>query len=101
VTWNELPLLIFGASDANRRFYPFGAALVSSDKSSLCYETLFTSLQSLSIQDLHKLYSPKFIMADGHQVNIYYIRKIRLYGNFLSSKESLQPNENYFQMPSD
>ena len=57
VTWNELPLLIFGSSDANTRFRPFGAALVSTDESSSCYETLFTSLHALSLQELHKPYS--------------------------------------------
>jgi hypothetical protein len=65
VTWNELPLLIYGTSDANRRFRPFGAALVSTDESSSCYEMLFTNLQSLSMQELHRPYSPRFIMADG------------------------------------
>ncbi|CAF1589200.1 unnamed protein product, partial [Didymodactylos carnosus] len=61
----ELTLLVFGASDSNRHFHPFGVALVSDDESSSCYEHLFTSLQSLSIQGLHQPYSPGFIMADG------------------------------------
>ncbi|CAF0818891.1 unnamed protein product [Rotaria sordida] len=65
ITWNELPLLVFGASDGNRHFHPFGVALVSDDESSSCYEHLFQSLQQLSIQELQKPYSPGFIMADG------------------------------------
>ncbi|CAF1446662.1 unnamed protein product, partial [Didymodactylos carnosus] len=32
---------MFGASDADRHFRPFGIALVSSDESSTCYEQLF------------------------------------------------------------
>ena len=65
LTWNELPLIVFGASDCNRNFRPFGVALVSEDESSSCYEHLFNSLRSLSIQQLHQPYSPKFILADG------------------------------------
>ena len=29
LTWNDLPLLVFGSSDANRHFKPFGVALFS------------------------------------------------------------------------
>ena len=65
LTWNELPLIVFGASDCNRNFRPFGVALVSEDESSSCYEHLFNSLRSVSIQQLHQPYSPKFILADG------------------------------------
>ncbi|CAF3421632.1 unnamed protein product [Rotaria sp. Silwood2] len=46
ITWNELPLLVFGASDGNRHFKPFGVALISDDESSSCFEHLFTTLQS-------------------------------------------------------
>ncbi|CAF1108710.1 unnamed protein product [Didymodactylos carnosus] len=28
ITWNELPLLVFGSTDANRHFKPFGIALI-------------------------------------------------------------------------
>ena len=65
LTWNELPLLVFGTSDCKRNFRPFGIALVCNDEDSKCYEYLFNTLQSLSIQELHQPYSPKFIMADG------------------------------------
>ncbi len=71
ITWNELPLLVFGASDGNRHFHPFGAALVSDDETSPCYEHLFQSLQQLSIQELQKPYSSGFIMADGASGMIY------------------------------
>ncbi|CAF4502898.1 unnamed protein product, partial [Rotaria magnacalcarata] len=32
LTWNELPLLVFGSSDADRHFRPFGVAFVPSDE---------------------------------------------------------------------
>ena len=38
ITWNELPLLTFGSTDANRHFKPFGIALVSHDENETCYE---------------------------------------------------------------
>ena len=63
--WNELPLLVFGTSDCNRSFRPFGVALVCEYESSPCYQHLFNCLRSLSIQQLHQPYSHKFIMADG------------------------------------
>ncbi|CAF1515445.1 unnamed protein product [Rotaria sordida] len=65
LTWNELPLGVFGTPDCNRNFRPFGVAPVSEDESSSCYEHLFNSLRSLSIQQFHQPYLPKFIMADG------------------------------------
>lgn len=65
LSWNELPLITFGASDCDRNFRPFGVALVSEDESSSCYEHLFNSLRSLSIQELHQPYSPKFMLAEG------------------------------------
>ena len=40
-TWNELPLLIFGSSDANHHFRPLGVALVSNDEKSTCHIDLF------------------------------------------------------------
>jgi hypothetical protein len=46
LTWNELPLLVFGASDCKRNFRPFGLALVCDDEDSTCFEHLFNSLQS-------------------------------------------------------
>ena len=64
LTWNKL-LLVFGVSDCNRNFRPFGVALVSDDGSSSCYEHLFNSLRALSIRQLHKPHLPKFILADG------------------------------------
>ena len=41
ITCNELPLLLFGSTDANRHFKPFGIALVSDDENETCYEQLF------------------------------------------------------------
>jgi hypothetical protein len=34
ITWNDLPLLVFGGTDCNRNFRSFGVALVCEDESS-------------------------------------------------------------------
>jgi hypothetical protein len=65
LTWNNLPLLVFGASDADRHFHPFGIALVSSDEDSTCFHQLFNQLQSLSTQQFNRQYVVNYIMADG------------------------------------
>ncbi|CAF1469288.1 unnamed protein product, partial [Didymodactylos carnosus] len=41
VTWNNLPILIFGTSDYKRHFHPIGLCLVSSDEAASTYKTLF------------------------------------------------------------
>ncbi|CAF1174096.1 unnamed protein product, partial [Didymodactylos carnosus] len=41
VTWNNLPILIFGTSDYKRHFHPIGLCLVSSDEGASTYKTLF------------------------------------------------------------
>ena len=38
LTWNNLPLLVFGSSDADRHFCPFGIALVPSDEHASCFK---------------------------------------------------------------
>lgn len=65
LTWNELPLLVFGASDANRHFKPFGIALISHDENEKCYEQLLTSINQLSIQEFNQPCSINYLMADG------------------------------------
>jgi hypothetical protein len=96
VTWNDLPLVVFGTSDRNRNFRPFGLALVSEDETSSCYEHLFNSLRSLSIQELHQPYSPKFIMADGALGMCIWAKKTDSLLTFSFSKALLQLNKNYF-----
>ena len=50
-TWNELPLLVFASSDANRHFRPLGVALVLNDEKSTCYIDLFRQLKNISTQE--------------------------------------------------
>ncbi|CAF1309729.1 unnamed protein product [Didymodactylos carnosus] len=45
VTSNALPLLVFGTSDMNRKFYPMGLCLISTDESATTYKTFFRELQ--------------------------------------------------------
>ena len=54
ITWNELPLLVFVSTDANRHSKPFDIALVSHDEEKTCYEQLFTSISSLGTQEFNK-----------------------------------------------
>ena len=65
LTWNELPLLVFGASDADRHFRPFGLALISSDEGSSCFKDLFNELQRASAQECKSQYLVHYVMADG------------------------------------
>ncbi len=32
LNWNDLPVLIFGSSDGNRRFHPYGMATIRTDE---------------------------------------------------------------------
>ena len=70
LTWNELPLLVFGSSDADRHFRPFGVALVSSDEGSACYIDLFKQLKLISAQENQREYIVNYVMADGAPGNI-------------------------------
>ncbi|CAF1271001.1 unnamed protein product [Didymodactylos carnosus] len=65
IKWNELPLLVFGASDADRHFRSFGIALTSSDENSACYEQLFNQLRFTSPQEGNLPYSVNYLKADG------------------------------------
>ncbi|CAF1565907.1 unnamed protein product, partial [Didymodactylos carnosus] len=46
ITYNELPLLVFGTSDLNRHFHPLGLCLISTDESADTFKTLFRVLKS-------------------------------------------------------
>ncbi|CAF4737891.1 unnamed protein product, partial [Rotaria sp. Silwood2] len=70
ITWNELPLLVFGSTDANRCFKPFGIALVSHDENEKCYEQLFTSNNTLSLQEFNHPCLISHMMADGAPGNL-------------------------------
>jgi len=65
LTWNDLPLLVFGASAADRHFRPFGLALISTDEHSSCFKQLFHQLQSISVNQFNCQYIVNYIMADG------------------------------------
>ncbi|CAF3469772.1 unnamed protein product [Rotaria sp. Silwood1] len=65
LTWNNLPLLVFGSTDANRHFKPFGMALISTDEDSECFIHLFNSINALFLQEFNEPCSINQIMADG------------------------------------
>ncbi|CAF1257415.1 unnamed protein product [Didymodactylos carnosus] len=65
ITWNELPLLVFGSTDANRHFKPFGVALISHDENAKCYNQLFTSINALAVQEFTQPCLINHVMADG------------------------------------
>ena len=66
VTWNNLPLLVFGSTDANRHFKPFGMALISEDENTECYVKLFDSIKTLAVQ-LNVQCFINQVMSDGAQ----------------------------------
>ena len=41
LNWNELPVLVFDSSDSNRRFHPYGIAVIGTDEAASSYITLF------------------------------------------------------------
>ncbi|CAF3400184.1 unnamed protein product [Rotaria socialis] len=65
LTWNELPLLVSGSSDADRHFRSFGVALVSSGEGSACYIDLFKQLKLISGQENQREYIVHYVMTDG------------------------------------
>ena len=97
LTWNELPLLVFGSSDANRHFRPLGVALVSNDEKSTCYIDLFRQLKNISTQKSQYEYSVNYLMADDAPgeafVLNYFCFECSLVRNYESSKESFSSNK--------
>ncbi|CAF1143649.1 unnamed protein product [Didymodactylos carnosus] len=65
VTANELPLLVFGTSDFNRRFYPMGVCLISSDESSETFKTFFRGIQVWASTINNQAYTVSHVMGDG------------------------------------
>ncbi len=45
LNWNDLPVLIFGSSDGNRRFHPYGMATIRTDEGASSYITLFQTIK--------------------------------------------------------
>jgi hypothetical protein len=45
LNWNELPVIVFGSSDGNRRFHPYGIAVIGSDEAASSYITLFQTIK--------------------------------------------------------
>ena len=64
LTWNNLPLLVFGSTNANRHFKPFGIALISTDEDSECFIDLFNSINALTLQEFDHPFVINQIMAD-------------------------------------
>ncbi|CAF4505018.1 unnamed protein product [Rotaria sp. Silwood2] len=65
ITTNELPLLVFGTSDYNRRFYPMGICLMSTDESANTFRTLFRGIQQWASAVSNQAYTISHVMADG------------------------------------
>ena len=97
LTWNELPLLVFGSSDANCHFQPLGVALVSNDEKSTCYIDLFRQLKNISTQENQCEYSVNYLMADGATgkafVLNYFCFECYMFWNYKCSKESFSSNK--------
>ncbi|CAF2610650.1 unnamed protein product [Rotaria sp. Silwood2] len=65
ITTNELPLLVFGTSDYNRRFYPMGICLISTDESADTFRTLFRGIQQWASAVNNQAYTISHVLADG------------------------------------
>ncbi|CAF1020052.1 unnamed protein product [Didymodactylos carnosus] len=71
ITWNELPLLVFGTSDLYRHFHPLGLCLISTDESADTFKTLFRVLKSCVPLIIQQPYDITHVMADGTAVILY------------------------------
>ncbi|CAF4475847.1 unnamed protein product, partial [Didymodactylos carnosus] len=65
LNWNELPVLVFGCSDANRKVHPFGIALISSDESCDSYVKLFQSIKNTVFKVTGIQYEIDYLLSDG------------------------------------
>ncbi|CAF4068084.1 unnamed protein product [Rotaria sordida] len=64
ITTNELSLLVFGTSDYNRRFYPMGICLISTDESADTFRTLFRGIQQWASVVNNQAYTISHVLAD-------------------------------------
>ena len=96
-TWNELPLLVFASSDANRHFRPLGVALVLNDEKSTCYIDLFRQLKNISTQENQCEYSVNYLMIDDAPgkafVENYFCFECSMFRNYKCSKESFSSSK--------
>jgi hypothetical protein len=58
------PLIVFGASDINRKFFPI-CFMLSSHETTIDYVNFFRSLQALSKRVLNYEFNPKYIITDA------------------------------------
>ncbi|CAF1306954.1 unnamed protein product, partial [Rotaria sordida] len=65
ITSCELPLLIFGTSDINRRYFPMGLCLISTDETTKTFVTFLKGIQVWAATANHQPYTINVIMADG------------------------------------
>ncbi|CAF1366929.1 unnamed protein product [Rotaria sordida] len=68
ITTNELSLLVFGTSDYNRRFYPMGICLISTDESADTFRTLFRVIQQWASVVNNQADTISHVLADGAPV---------------------------------
>ena len=45
LNWNEFPVIVFGSSDGNRRFHPYGIAVISTNEAASSYITLIQTIK--------------------------------------------------------
>ena len=68
--------VVFGSTDANRHFKPFGIALISTDEDSECFIDLFNSINALALQEFNHPFVINQIMADGAPSKVHIINCI-------------------------
>ena len=56
LNWNDLPVLVFGCSDARRRFYPCGIASVGTDEATSSYIVLFKTIKQTVLDITGKIF---------------------------------------------
>ncbi|CAF4881795.1 unnamed protein product [Rotaria sp. Silwood1] len=65
LNWNELPVLVFGSSDGNRPFFPYGIAIIGTDEAASSYITLFQTVKECVFNVTGLQYNVQYLMADG------------------------------------
>ena len=55
LNWNELLVLVFGSSDASRRFHLYGIAVIGTDEAASSYMTLFQTIKECVLNVTDKL----------------------------------------------
>ncbi|CAF1401078.1 unnamed protein product [Didymodactylos carnosus] len=65
VNWNELSLLVFGSSDSNRHFHPYGVALISTDEAADSYMHVFQTLKQVVQSVTGIVFNVAYLLGDG------------------------------------